>query len=212
MLTILLKEAVMSLFYWGDTMWNDLFKFAWGNFCKTSESQPGGWTSLVLSKYNLPLAHALFWTQQASHYFFILSSLSISSIFPWWAFPYSSFWLSMLQDRSVSQLCPKRPLGYTLGPSPNKHHWRMNCSALHLIPYPHTKMSLRNSSGQGPVLWHRVKARQRCTEEPGDFHGPLLPHRVNSVSVHPSQGRRSGQPVLWERNTFCKNDVIICDY
>lgn len=88
-LTILLKKVIMSLFCWGDTIWNDLFRFAWGNFCRASESQPAGWTTLVLSKCNLPLAHALFWTQQASHYFFILSSLSISSIFPWWAFPCS---------------------------------------------------------------------------------------------------------------------------
>lgn len=85
MLTVLLKEAVMSVFYWSDGALNYLFKFAWRNLWVPA----WWWTSLVLPKHDLQLAYALFWTQQASYYFCILSSLSIYNIFPRWAFPCS---------------------------------------------------------------------------------------------------------------------------
>lgn len=120
--------------------------------------------------------------------------------------------LAMLQGRSMSQPCPKCPLGHILGPSPNIPHWRMNYSALYLLPYLHIQIFLRNSAGQGTVSWHEVKIRPRSTEEPGDFGGLLLPHRVDSASVHPSRGRRLAQPALWERSTFCRNGTIICGY
>lgn len=43
------------LFHWSDTHWNDFSTDAWENFGRVSELHPAEWTSLVLSKHNLPL-------------------------------------------------------------------------------------------------------------------------------------------------------------